>query len=59
MSDYVKSVPVEELNKVNYVHPYTDFFSRLAFGWINSLLALGYKKPLEMVDLGTVPKVSP
>lgn len=32
-----------------------NFFSKLGFSWLNPLLLLGYKRPLEMSDLHEIP----
>lgn len=32
-----------------------NIFSRLLFSWLNPLLVLGYKRPLESSDLYEVP----
>lgn len=39
-----------------YMHLYVSFFSSLTFWWVNWLLNLGYKKHLELDDLGIPPK---
>ncbi|XP_038067008.1 ATP-binding cassette sub-family C member 9-like [Patiria miniata] len=47
----------EELKKPDmlFMHYYVSLFSSLAFWWVNWLLNLGYKKHLELSDLGVVP----
>ena len=38
------------------MHYYVSLFSSLTYWWANWLLALGYKKHLELSDLGVVPE---
>ena len=38
------------------MHYYVSLFSSLAFWWVNWLLSLGFKKHLELSDLGVVPQ---
>ncbi|XP_077869091.1 ATP-binding cassette sub-family C member 9-like [Saccoglossus kowalevskii] len=38
-----------------YYHRYTNLTSRVAFWWLNWLMILGYKKSLDMKDLGVLP----
>ncbi|XP_077987765.1 ATP-binding cassette sub-family C member 9-like [Glandiceps talaboti] len=37
---------------MTYIHDYTSLLSRITFQWLNWLLVLGYKRPVEMDDLG-------
>ncbi|XP_072021148.1 ATP-binding cassette sub-family C member 9-like [Amphiura filiformis] len=41
---------------MHYVQDYVNLGSELSFSWFNWLLKLGYKRPLEMEDLGTLPE---
>ncbi|XP_022081586.1 ATP-binding cassette sub-family C member 9-like [Acanthaster planci] len=38
-----------------YMHYYVNLFSSLMYWWLNWVLVLGYKKSLELSDLGTLP----
>ncbi|XP_070559571.1 ATP-binding cassette sub-family C member 9-like [Ptychodera flava] len=38
------------------IHRYTDCYGRLYVSWINWLFRLGYKQPIEMTDLGSLPE---
>ncbi|XP_038066901.1 ATP-binding cassette sub-family C member 9-like [Patiria miniata] len=38
-----------------YMHYYVSLFSALMYWWLNWVLTLGYKKHLELSDLGTLP----
>ncbi|XP_070558013.1 ATP-binding cassette sub-family C member 9-like [Ptychodera flava] len=45
-----------DLLKTNltFTHNYSSLFTRMTFNWLNWLFALGYKRPLEMDDLGSM-----
>ena len=44
--------PKEGVNNADYIPEMTaSWFSLLTFGWMNSLMALGYARPLEASDL--------
>ncbi|XP_033648066.1 ATP-binding cassette sub-family C member 9-like [Asterias rubens] len=43
-------------DEMKYMHYNVSFFSSLTFWWANWLLTLGYKKHLELSDLGVPPK---
>lgn len=50
--------PAEELENVTYVHPYANLLSRATWSWLTPILRLGYKKTLQLPDLGTIPRVN-
>ncbi|XP_070558012.1 ATP-binding cassette sub-family C member 9-like [Ptychodera flava] len=39
---------------LTFTHRYSSLFTRMTFNWLNWLFALGYKRPLEMEDLGSM-----
>ena len=39
-----------------YVHYNVSLFSALTYWWMNWVLALGYRKSLDLSDLGVVPE---
>ncbi len=41
---------------MKYHHEYVDMFSAATFLWFNWVFNLGYKQPLEIEDLGCLPK---
>nr|XP_006820966.1 PREDICTED: ATP-binding cassette sub-family C member 9-like [Saccoglossus kowalevskii] len=55
---HVKDEIPRNLRKKNflYLHKYTSLISRVTFQWLHWLLALGYKRPIEMDDLGALPE---
>ncbi|XP_074600441.1 ATP-binding cassette sub-family C member 9-like isoform X2 [Brevipalpus obovatus] len=64
-SDYdpEKSFPQEEASEsgqdsfnVKYLHPYSSVISRTTFAWFFAILKLGYRRPITLEDLGTMPK---
>lgn len=42
-------------DEINALEMRANFFSKLGFSWLNPLLLLGYKRPLEMSDLHEIP----
>ncbi|XP_041460450.1 ATP-binding cassette sub-family C member 9-like isoform X1 [Lytechinus variegatus] len=44
-------------DRMYYMEFYVNFFSQLLHWWLNWLFILGFKKPLEIDDLGTIPEV--
>ncbi len=53
----VRLSPAAELENVAYVHPYTNLLSRSTWSWLTPFLIRGYKKTLQMPDLGSIPRV--
>ena len=45
------------LANTNYVHSGVSLPSKATFFWLRSLISQSLKKPLEMADLGALPKV--
>lgn len=43
---------LEDYDRIGYKHTLATFYSKTCFWWLNSLLWLGYKEPLELEDLG-------
>lgn len=43
--------------RMYYMERYVDIFSQLVHWWMNWLFVLGFKRPLEMEDLGSIPEV--
>lgn len=41
---------------MTYMQYYVSLFSSLMYWWLNSVLSLGFKKHLELSDLGVVPE---
>ncbi|XP_033647324.1 ATP-binding cassette sub-family C member 9-like [Asterias rubens] len=41
---------------MRYMQYYVSLFSSLVYWWLNSVLSLGFKKHLELSDLGVVPE---
>ena len=39
-----------------YRRDYVNFLSTVTFWWMNWMFLLGYKRPLEIDDLGRLPK---
>ncbi|XP_023933641.1 ATP-binding cassette sub-family C member 9-like [Lingula anatina] len=48
--------PPEELHRTRYYYSYASFLSQCTYWWMNRLLSKGYKKPLELKDLGKLPE---
>ncbi|XP_078001214.1 ATP-binding cassette sub-family C member 9-like [Glandiceps talaboti] len=44
-----------QLKNIYYIYQYTVLLRRITFSWLTWLLTLGYKRPLEMEDLGSLP----
>ncbi|XP_078001329.1 ATP-binding cassette sub-family C member 9-like [Glandiceps talaboti] len=44
-----------QLKDMHYIYQYTALLQRITFSWLTWLLSLGYKRPLEMADLGCLP----
>ncbi|RWS29225.1 ATP-binding cassette sub-family C member 9-like protein, partial [Leptotrombidium deliense] len=42
--------------KVCYMHPFASYLSKWTFAWLLPLLKLGYRRPIELEDLGELPK---
>ena len=40
-----------------YRYPFVILPSQITWHWLNGLLVKGYKKPLEIEDLGVLPQV--
>ncbi|XP_072027036.1 ATP-binding cassette sub-family C member 9-like [Amphiura filiformis] len=53
-----KTTLENDLQKSNmrFYHQYANLFSASTFWWLHWLLSLGYKRPLQMSDLGCLPK---
>ncbi|XP_077982708.1 ATP-binding cassette sub-family C member 9-like [Glandiceps talaboti] len=43
------------LKNMYYIYQYTALLRRMTYSWLTWLLTLGYKRPLEMEDLGCLP----
>ncbi|EDV58465.2 ATP-binding cassette sub-family C member Sur [Drosophila erecta] len=43
---------LDDYGKIGYKHSLATFYSKSCFWWLTPLLWLGYKKPLELEDLG-------
>ena len=43
-------------NDMLYVQDYVNLWSETSYWWLNWLLNLGYKRPLEIEDLGLLPE---
>jgi hypothetical protein len=41
--------------KIIYRHSVANAFSQMTFWWLNRLLLIGYRDPLELEDLGSLP----
>ena len=51
-----ESFPNDLLNpEMEYMYYYVNFLSQQSYYWISWLMTLGYKRPLEMEDLGALP----
>nr|XP_006820964.1 PREDICTED: ATP-binding cassette sub-family C member 9-like [Saccoglossus kowalevskii] len=55
---YADEILQRDLRKGNlrFVHDYTSLMSRTTFHWLNWLLKIGYKRPIEVGDLGALPE---
>ncbi|XP_030828553.1 ATP-binding cassette sub-family C member 9 isoform X2 [Strongylocentrotus purpuratus] len=42
---------------MNYLDQHVNLLSQVTYWWLNWLLQLGYKRPLEMSDLGALPLI--
>lgn len=45
-----------ESDTFGYKHNRSNTFSQMIYWWLNSLLLQGFKEPLELEDLGKLPK---
>lgn len=52
-----KTCDNEEPIGLRFLHSSAMFLSKTSFSWIIPLLKLGFKRPLELTDLGNLPKV--
>ncbi|RWS12536.1 ATP-binding cassette sub-family C member 9-like protein [Dinothrombium tinctorium] len=41
---------------LRYLYPYASFLSKATYFWLFPLLKLGYERPIELDDLGILPK---
>ena len=48
--------PPKDLEKTKYIQSYVNLLSKAIYWWITDILIVGYKRPLEMTDLGELPK---
>ncbi len=39
-----------------FIQDYVSVWSELTYSWVNWLLKLGYERPLEMEDIGSLPE---
>uniref|UniRef100_T1KHX7 Uncharacterized protein n=2 Tax=Tetranychus urticae TaxID=32264 RepID=T1KHX7_TETUR len=39
-----------------YLHPYSSILSKATFSWFCEILRLGYSRPIQLEDLGSLPK---
>ncbi|XP_053208488.1 ATP-binding cassette sub-family C member 8-like isoform X2 [Panonychus citri] len=39
-----------------YLHPYSSILSKATFSWFCQILRLGYSRPIQLSDLGSLPK---
>lgn len=46
----------KDLLNIRYLHPFVTVFSKATFFWLVPVLRLGYRKPLELDDLGNLPE---
>ena len=44
-----------KLKNMNYMRRFANMLSELTFWWLNWLPILGYKRPIEIEDLGKIP----
>ena len=45
------------LNHIKYLRNYSSLLSKATFSWFIPILKKGYKRPLELDDLGQLPTV--
>ncbi|KAK3084802.1 hypothetical protein FSP39_019339 [Pinctada imbricata] len=45
-----------EASETKFVHRYVNFLSKCTYWWLNDFLREGFKKPLEMENLGKLPE---
>ncbi|XP_066269391.1 ATP-binding cassette sub-family C member 9-like [Branchiostoma lanceolatum] len=52
------SLPPSDLQdrEMTFYQPFVNPVSMVTYWWLNGFLSLGYKRPLEMSDLGKLPK---
>ncbi|CAH1248229.1 ABCC9 [Branchiostoma lanceolatum] len=52
------SLPPSDLQdrEMTFYQPFVNPISMVTYWWLNGFLSLGYKRPLEMSDLGKLPK---
>ncbi|OWF53711.1 ATP-binding cassette sub-family C member 9 [Mizuhopecten yessoensis] len=53
---YIPAHSSKDLGTSRYIHDHVNLISKVTFWWLNSTLLEGYKTPLEMEDLGPLPK---
>ncbi|XP_033748591.1 LOW QUALITY PROTEIN: ATP-binding cassette sub-family C member 9-like [Pecten maximus] len=53
---YIPAHSSKELGTSKYIHDHVNLLSKASFWWLNSTLMEGYRTPLEMEDLGPLPK---
>ena len=44
-----------KVKNMSYVEQFVNVISELTYWWINWLPILGYKRPIELEDLGVLP----
>ena len=42
---------------MRFMEAYVNFFSMISYWWMNWIFRLGYKRPVEIKDLGVLSKV--
>ncbi|XP_060072663.1 ATP-binding cassette sub-family C member 9-like [Ylistrum balloti] len=53
---YIPAHSSKDLGTSKYIHDHVNLLSKATFWWLNSTLMEGYKNPLEIEDLGPLPK---
>ncbi|XP_038050114.1 ATP-binding cassette sub-family C member 9-like [Patiria miniata] len=49
--------PLAPKDTMKFTQEFSSFISEVTYGWLNWVFRLGYKRPLEMEDLGQLPEV--
>ncbi|XP_038050112.1 ATP-binding cassette sub-family C member 9-like isoform X2 [Patiria miniata] len=52
-----KNHPLAPQDTMKFTQEFSSFISEVTYWWLNWVFRLGYKRPLEMEDLGQLPEV--